>query len=92
MKLIIDIPEDYYKKIKDIKPSHYTAKIYLAVQKGTILSECKDCIPREKIDEMIAEIKGYCDEFGWYDGDLSDLSDDFLSIIHKYCDKEQNND
>ena len=49
----------------------------------------KDC-PLRSADEMIAEIKGYCDEFGWHDGDLSDLSDDFLSIIHKYCGEKEN--
>ena len=63
MKLIIDIPEDYYKKIMDIKPSHYTAKIYLAVQKGTIISECKeeDCIHNFSncIDKCIYKAEDY---------------------------------
>lgn len=61
--------------------------VYGATAEDIRLTPTVDAIPRSKIDEMIAEIKGYFDGFGWYEGDISDLSDDFLSIIHKYCDK-----
>ena len=51
-----------------------------------------DAIPRKQIDEMIAEIIDKSWNIDMYDSDLdfecSYLSD-VLSIIHKYCDKEQ---
>ena len=48
-----------------------------------------DAIPRYKIDEMIAEIKemGFGVEVeGW------EAQERILRVIHKYCDKEQNNE
>ena len=59
------------------------------------LKSADDYIPREKINEMIAEIIDKSWNIDMYDSDLdfecSYLSD-VLSIIHKYCDKEQEHD
>lgn len=50
MKLLIELDDDYYHKIMTIKPVHYTARVYIAVQNGTPLDKCKaeDCISREQ--------------------------------------------
>ena len=39
MKVLIDIAKDYYNKIKGIKVSHYTARVYVAVKNGVVIPD-----------------------------------------------------
>lgn len=39
MKVLIDIAKDYYDKIKEIKVSHYTARVYVAVKNGVVIPD-----------------------------------------------------
>lgn len=65
MKILIDIPDDYYKKIKKIKVVHYTARIYEAVQKGIVLDDNIMVINKDKL-ECDTEWDFYADCYGSY--------------------------
>ena len=55
MKLIIDIPEEEYERIKDI-PNDYKLLIHKAVANGTPFDSCEDCISRAEAIKIIREI------------------------------------
>lgn len=52
MKLIIDIPKDYYKKVKSIKPTHCTAKSYIAIQNGILLDKHDEEVIRATVHSI----------------------------------------
>ena len=69
MKLIIDIPEEYYdalKRVDEIISGKRNCKtlesvVYDAIGKGTPLTECEDIISRqavEEIKEIMTDISG----------------------------------
>lgn len=63
MQLIIDIPEDYYKAIKEIPVEQSTADMMI-IQNGTPLPKGHGRL--KDVDKIIRDgtSKGFCD---WYD-------------------------
>ena len=52
-----------------------------------------EAIPKEQIDEMIAEIRDYSNKYTTINVNTKKVVvEALLCIIHKYCDKEQKNE
>lgn len=58
MKLLVEIPEDYYNKIMGIKPVHYTARIYIAVQNGQPIPDDCEILTREAYEDLCKRAGG----------------------------------
>ena len=83
MAVIIDISEESIKKIEKIR------FLIGGKEDRDLQSEIINAIKnRKSTDEMIAEIEQLK---VWNDGETV-IKYGSLTIIHKYCDKEQNND
>ena len=103
MKLIIDIPENYYEKVKSIKPTHYTAKCYIAIQNGILLDTHDEEVIRATVhsiwgknpDMMIDNIKTEISNLPFINGELEYngkvlklISADAVMQIIEKCDEE----
>ena len=56
MRLIIDVPEEYYKAIKEISDELSTTDM-LIIKYGIPLSKKENCIPVELLQEIRQEIE-----------------------------------
>ena len=77
MKLIIDIPEEEYERIKDI-PNDYKLLIHKAVANGTPLDDVK-----AEIDEQYDRVKPY-------NIDVAEGLEMALEIINKHISGKEN--
>ena len=75
MKLLIDIPEEYYKVIKEIPVETYTADM-LIIANGTPLDDV--------LDEIKAEFKIRADGDDWYYTTDGLVWEEAIEIIDKY--------
>lgn len=58
MKLLIDISEDYYKKVRGIKVDNHAGAVnraYKAIQDGKVISEC------DVLSEIVDVLRDYTD-------------------------------
>ena len=76
MKLIIDIPEHFYKVCKADEDA---IEIRLAVKNGIPLDSCEDCISRESILNAITEIDDYCN-MDIYTNEVRELVNELPSV------------
>lgn len=69
-------------------------ELYLPIHFKELITddmETVEAIPREKIDEMVAEIEDKICSFNYFASEMV-TRNAILKIIHKYCDKENKND
>ncbi len=76
----------------ELEPDRFTLNEGLAISQTQIANApTVDAVPREKIDEMIAEIDNLPSELT-QDGRRLIRKIRVFDIIRKYCDKEQTNE
>ena len=88
MKLVVDIPEDYYKAIKEIPVEQSTGDMMI-IHNGTPLKKLDRRMEKELLDKIRAEIDAHREKLkimaddDWYAGKIRGY-DCAIEIIDKY--------
>lgn len=83
MKLVVDIPEDYYKAIKEIPVEQSTGDMMI-IHNGTPLKKLDRRMEKELLDKIRAEIDEQYDRVHPYNISCADGLEMALEIIDKY--------